>query len=145
MRLIDRRTGIELLERAECLERLAADVVGRLAIVVGGSPVVMPVNYAMDGESVVFRTAPGTKLDAAGRGDACFEIDGFDRSNRTGWSVAVTGRLEEVTAHDAALLDRVSRLPVDPWADGDRNHVVRLVPHVISGRRVGTLTDAQRK
>jgi nitroimidazol reductase NimA-like FMN-containing flavoprotein (pyridoxamine 5'-phosphate oxidase superfamily) len=136
MRFVDSRTGIEVLERRECLELLAGDVIGRVAVLSGGAPVVFPVNYALDGEAVVFRTAPGTKLAASGRGPASFEIDCFDREARSGWSVVVVGRLEEATAYDGALLDRVSHLPVEPWADGEKAYWMRLVPTRITGRRV---------
>lgn len=142
MKLIDARTGIEWLDRAECLRRLEADEIGRLAVVEGGSPHILPVNYRMDGDAVVFRTAAGTKLDAVGRAPACFEIDGFDRTTRTGWSVVVTGRLEEVEASTRAGR-RVRDLPVTPWADGERDHWVRLVGERITGRivRAGTGAD----
>jgi len=140
MRLLDPRSGIDVLEREECLELLESDLVGRLAVVSAGAPSVFPINYVMDDETVVFRTAPGTKLDAGPRAPACFEIDDFDRTNRTGWSVVVSGRLEEITAADAALLERVRALPVDPWAVGERDHWMRLVPRMITGRRVGRAT-----
>ena len=140
MRLLDPRSGIDVLEREECLELLESDLVGRLAVVSAGAPSVFPINYVMDDETVVFRTAPGTKLDAGPRAPACFEIDDFDRTNRTGWSVVVSGRLEEITAADAALLARVRALPVDPWAVGERDHWMRLVPRMITGRRVGRAT-----
>lgn len=137
MRIIDGRTGLEVLDQDTCLELLAADDVGRLAIGGAGAPVLMPVNYALDGETVVFRTDPGTKLERAGRwGRAAFEIDGFDREARTGWSVVVTGRLEEVTRYDAATLDRVTRLALQPWVGGEKQHWVRLVPRQITGRRL---------
>jgi uncharacterized protein len=78
MRLHDARTGIELVDHQLCLRLLAWDVIGRLAVVApGGSPMVFPVNYVLDGEAIVFRTAPGTKLDAGSGGQACFEIDQF--------------------------------------------------------------------
>jgi nitroimidazol reductase NimA-like FMN-containing flavoprotein (pyridoxamine 5'-phosphate oxidase superfamily) len=138
MRMIDRRTGLEVLDRDTCLELLAGDEVGRLAIAGRGAPILMPVNYALDGETVVFRTDPGTKLERAGRfGRAAFEIDRFDREARSGWSVVVTGRLEEVTDYDAATLERLTRLPLRPWARGEKQHWVRLVPSKITGRRVG--------
>ena len=136
MRLVDSRTGIEVLEREECLRLLAADDIGRLAVVSGGAPIIFPVNYAMDGEAVVIRTDPGTKLDAGGRAPACFEIDGLDRVRRAGWSVVVTGRLEEVTEFSSRDLARVRELEVHPWA-GDRSHWLRLAPTAITGRRVG--------
>lgn len=137
MRTVDARTGIEWLDRDECLRLLAADEIGRLAVVAGQSPEVFPVNYRMDGDAVVFRTGPGTKLDHGLRGPAAFEIDHFDRQHRTGWSVVVHGRLEEATAYDARTYERVQALPVDPWAGGDKSHWVRLVPERITGRRVG--------
>ncbi len=138
MRLRDAHSGIEVIDRALCLRLLAADEVGRLAVVSGGAPVILPVNYALDGEDVVFRTAPGTKLDAASRSPACFEIDAFDRATHHGWSVVVSGRLEEVDEHASRDLARLRSLPVTPWAEGDRDHWLRLVPSRITGRRVGT-------
>jgi uncharacterized protein len=136
MKLVDPHTGIEVIERAECLELLARDVVGRLAVVDHGAPVIFPVNYAMDGSDIVFRTDPGTKLDAQGRAPACFEIDSFDPSTRTGWSVVASGHLDEVTAHDRRRLDRLQALPIDPWAGGSKLHWMRLVPDRITGRHV---------
>jgi hypothetical protein len=39
-------------------------------------PVILPVNYVVDGDAPVFRTDPGTKLDAAAEGAAvAFEGD----------------------------------------------------------------------
>jgi len=133
---IDARTGLEIIPPDDCRQLLAADEIGRLAIVDGGTPAVFPVNYVFDGRSVVFRTAPGTKLSAARRSPATFEIDAFDREHRTGWSVVVTGRLEEVTEFDAAARDRVRALPVEPWAGGDRAHWMQLVVSRVSGRRI---------
>ncbi len=129
-------SGIDVIDREECLTLLAADETGRLAIIDGQRPVIFPVNYVLDGEDVVFRTAPGTKLDQGPRSPACFEIDSFDRQQQAGWSVVVNGRLEEVTRFDAARFERMSDLPVHPWATGDKDHVMRLVPSAITGRRI---------
>lgn len=134
--MLDARTGLEVIDPDECRRLLAADEVGRLALIDGGTPAVFPINYVVDGDAVVFRTAPGTKLSAGPRRRVAFEIDDFDRSRRTGWSVVVTGRLEEVTAYDAATLQRVTRLPVEPWAGGERAHWMRIVPDRITGRRI---------
>lgn len=134
MLLFDSRTGVEVIDRRGCLELLSTDEVGRLAIIEGGQPLILPVNYAMDGEVVVFRTGPGSKLRASRGGPGCFEIDGIDRDRRSGWSVVVRGRLEGVTSTDLPLLDRVREL-ADPWL-ADRSDIVRLVPWVISGRRI---------
>jgi nitroimidazol reductase NimA-like FMN-containing flavoprotein (pyridoxamine 5'-phosphate oxidase superfamily) len=141
MTLVD-RTGIRVIDRTECLSLLAAGTVGRVGIVAGGSPLVLPVNYAMDGESVVFRTGPGSKLDAARGRAACFEIDGFDLDSRAGWSVIARGRLEKITSFDGPTFARIRDL-AQPWLAGDRGHVLRLETVSISGRRVlpGPATD----
>lgn len=140
MRTVDARTGLEWLDEDECLRRLAADEIGRLAVIVGDSPAVFPVNYCLDGDAIVFRTDPGTKLANSARARACFEIDHFDRGLRSGWSVVVTGRLEEVTRYDPPTFDRVHKLSVRPWGGGEKSHWVRLVPDRITGRRVGGTT-----
>jgi len=136
MELVDRRTGIHVLDRAACLRHLEGQEVGRIGIVDGGTPLILPVNYAMDGDVVVLRTAPGAKLAAGPRAPACFEIDWFDPATRTGWSVLVVGRLEEVTPYQHRTWSRVQELGVDPWAGDDKSHWLRLVPDHISGRRV---------
>ena len=124
------------MSREECLERLAADSVGRLAVEDGLSPVIFPMNYALDGEAIVMRTAPGTKLGTGGHRHASFEIDEFDRADHTGWSVVVVGRLEEVTEFEASTWERIHLLPVTPWAKGEKPHWLRLVPARITGRRL---------
>jgi nitroimidazol reductase NimA-like FMN-containing flavoprotein (pyridoxamine 5'-phosphate oxidase superfamily) len=133
--------NVQVIDRDECLRLLAGDEIGRLAVVAGNTAIVLPVNYTLDGESVVFRTDPGTKLDQGPRARASFEVDAFDRERRTGWSVVATGRLEEVTMYDSTTFDRVRRLAVDPWAGGDKAHWMRLVPDRVTGRRVSRSAD----
>lgn len=137
--LIDRRTGIEIIERRECLALLAAEDLGRIGFLEGGSPLVLPVNYALDGEAIIFRSGEGSKLAAARRTSACFEIDGHDSARHEGWSVVARGRLEEVTPYEGPALERLAALP-HPWAEGDRGHVLRLVIDTLQGRRVRART-----
>jgi nitroimidazol reductase NimA-like FMN-containing flavoprotein (pyridoxamine 5'-phosphate oxidase superfamily) len=127
---------IEPLPRDECLRLLANDDVGRVAVNVFNLPVVFPVNYCLDGESVVFRTDEGTKQTRGPWAAASFEIDHFDRAAQEGWSVLVKGRLEEVTVADRATFDRVHALRLEPWGGGDKSHWMRLVAQEITGRRV---------
>lgn len=130
----DSRTGIEIIDRAECLALLASDSIGRLAIDEGGVPLILPVNYGLDGERIVLRTGDGAKLDAVHR-PVCFEIDHFDRVDRAGWSVVVRGRLVEVPPADRARFEQMN-LPPRPWADGERHHILYIEPTVVTGRRV---------
>jgi len=138
MNMIDSRTRIEKLTRDECVSLLATEEVGRIGVVVAQHPHVIPVNYVLDGEAIVFRTDVGTKLDGMTRSPIAFEVDHFDRRERRGWSVVVHGWAHEVTTLDAPdLLGRVAGLPLDTWAPGERPYLVRLAPLSITGRRVG--------
>jgi nitroimidazol reductase NimA-like FMN-containing flavoprotein (pyridoxamine 5'-phosphate oxidase superfamily) len=130
MKAVD-RTGVEMIDRDECLRLVGKRRVGRLGIVVGGEPVILPVNYALVGETVVFRSAPGSKVDMGPRAPACFEVDEFDESMASGWSVLIAGRLEEIGADEAGPAD------VTPWAPGTRDRWMRLVAGRVTGRRVG--------
>lgn len=125
-----------VLDRDQCLRLLATAEVGRLAVIAGNTPAIFPVNYALDGDTIVFRTDPGTKLAHGPRARASFEVDSLDHAGRAGWSVVATGRLEEVTQYDAPTFDRVRRLAIDPWAGGDKAHWMRLVPDRVTGRRI---------
>jgi len=138
MRTIDARTGLERISRDECIELLARQEVGRLIVVDGDRALVFPVNYAMDGDAVVFRTADGIKLSSARHHRVTFEVDKTDRDTRSGWSVVVQGVAQEVTNFDAVdVVRRLAELKVEPWAPGDKPHVIRIVPLQITGRRVG--------
>lgn len=134
MALVDGKTGIEIIERRECLELLAKDDFGRVGVLDGGHPLILPVNYAMDGEQVVFRSGEGTKLGAI-RGPACFEIDGHDSVAKTGWSVVVRGRLDEVLPQQQDAYARIKDLAA-PWSNSPKDHVLRIIPTSIRGRRI---------
>jgi len=135
MRTVSRHSGIEVIDADECLRLLAEEEIGRVAVVVGATPMIMPVNYALDGEAIVFRTMPGSRLDV-GQGHAAFEVDHFDKAHKAGWSVLVTGHLEGVSWYQAKDMQRLQELSVTPWAGGERNLWLRLRPSFITGRIV---------
>jgi uncharacterized protein len=123
------------LEENACLELLREHHFGRVAFMeqADGPPVIMPVNYLMYRETVVFRTDPNSKLGRAVQSTiAAFEIDGIDERERTGWSVLVSGRAEEV--RDTKQLDELGQTPLLPWAPGDRSQYVRITPELVTGR-----------
>lgn len=121
---------------AECLDRLRRSRVGRLAFVDRGEPMIVPVNYGMDGDSVILRTAPGSKLAAAeDEKPVAFEVDEFDPARRAGWSVVVRGVAEVVD--DPGEVAGLTKLGVWPWADMvQRNRWVRIRAFSITGRVV---------
>ena len=133
------------LSRPECLALLAASNFGRVVISAGRSqvPLIRPVSYGFDesSQSVVFRTLEGSKFHTLGRSaSACFEIDGHDPENESGWSVIVIGPTERITR--AADIDRIERLDVRTWPDGGRAHWMRIVARTVSGRRLMPVADA---
>lgn len=134
------RAAAEMLElsREECLHLLASHSFGRLAVVLpNGSPVIRPVNYVFDqpSQSVVFRTARGSKLHALLRASkAAFEIDGIDEDTQTGWSVIIEGVTAEVTVPND--IGRLNRLGLEPWAPGAKPHWVHIRAWTVSGRRI---------
>lgn len=134
------RPATEMVElsREECLRLLAAHSFGRLAVNMGeGTPVIRPVNYQFDqpSQSVVFRTAPGSKFHALLRAaDAAFEVDGIEERARTGWSVIICGVSDEVT--DEATVRRLDGLGLEPWAPGPKRHWMHIRAWTVSGRRI---------
>lgn len=129
--------GLEDLEPDECMRLLGSVGVGRVGVTIDALPAVLPVNYVVSGGAIVFRTVPGTKLDAATAGAVvAFEADAYGTAeDRSGWSVLVRGVAEEVT-HPAQLV-AARELPLESWAwDGGADRFVRIEPTVVTGRRI---------
>jgi len=127
-------SGMAVLGMDECLDRLRKSRVGRLAFMERGEPMILPVNHGMDGNCVIIRTAPGSKLLAAEyESPVAYEVDGFDADRRAGWSVVVRG--VAATVDDPAELARLSQLGVWPWADmTERNRWIRIRATSMTGR-----------
>lgn len=132
--------GLEILPFEACLRLLASVPLGRVSFSADGEVVVLPVNHAMDGQDVVFRTARGSKLAAAEEQDlVAFEADDYDRQARSGWSVLVTGRTAVVD--EEAEIQRLGRLGLHPWATAvERPFWVRIRPSSVTGRRIPGIT-----
>lgn len=135
MRLTDFSTGIEVIDRDECMQLLRDGSIGRVAVIDGGHPLILPVNYVVHEDLIVFRTGGGTKYGSAVRGGAvAFEIDEFHLDTHEAWSVVVSGRLEEVTS-----TDRVAELAMtglEPWSVATTDHWVVVHPERVTGRRI---------
>jgi nitroimidazol reductase NimA-like FMN-containing flavoprotein (pyridoxamine 5'-phosphate oxidase superfamily) len=126
-------TTFEAISKAECLQLLATQVIGRVAVAeFNAAPLVVPVNFVLDGEDVLFRTDYGTKFRRAVLGEqpVSFEVDAVDPGRRSGWSVLVQGDATE------ADVSQLGHLSLEPWAPGAKEHWVRLTARTISGRRI---------
>lgn len=130
------RNGLEVLGLDECMDLLAMVPVGRVAFIAEGAPLIVPVNHAVWHGGVAFRSAPGSKLDAAiMERYVAFEVDGLDREQRVGWSVVVQGVAE--TIDDPGDVNALDALGMQPWSPHVSNgRWVRIRPDVVSGRRV---------
>ncbi len=130
------QTRVHQLTRAEALELLQFHAfVGRIGFVVEGRPLILPVNYLADDDSIVFCTEPGTKLSAIGGGArVVFEVDESRPLDHAGWSVLVKGTAHEIT--DDSELDELRRGPLHSWATRSSGHWVRLSIDEVTGRRI---------
>ena len=127
---------MHVLTTDECWRRLEDHPakVGRLGTG-GPSPDILPVNYVVDGRSVVFRTAAGKKLAAVdGRERVVFEVDDIEPDSARGWSVILRGFAEHVTDPDEVA--RLERLPLQPWDRSPKTAYVRVTTHMVSGREI---------
>ncbi|HWM22999.1 MAG TPA: pyridoxamine 5'-phosphate oxidase family protein [Ilumatobacteraceae bacterium] len=130
---------VENLSLSECWDLLRREVVGRLAVALADTPDIFPINYIVDHGSIVFRSAPGTKLAAAVLGcGVAFEIDGYDTVDTTAWSVVVKGvarRIESMKDYIEA-----DDLPLFPWHAAPKPEIVRIEPEIVTGRRFHAVT-----
>ena len=126
---------LEVLTEGVCLDLLRANSFGRVAIVVGGQPLVFPVNYGMDGDRVVIRTGPGTKLRWAPNSRVAFEIDEVDRDHGLAWSVLMQGVAQDVRRAAGGYGRALRAVTVEPAAPGERDDRLAIQPRVITGRR----------
>lgn len=135
------RDDVEELSTDDCWALLRGAAVARLAVCVEGHPEIFPINYVVDGETVVFRSAEGTKVSAAlAQPQVAVEIDGHDPAAGQAWSVVVKGRAEAVRpGHD---LMQALELPLFPWQSGPKNRFLRVLPAAVTGRRF-TVTNPQ--
>jgi len=121
------------LDAAQCWDLLRGVEVGHLAVVVDGGPEIFPVNFVVENETVVLRTAEGTKLAAATEARVAFEVDGLDTEDDQAWSVVLKGIAHEVRELDD-LVD-VAGLPLAPLSGSPKTRFLRIEGEQITGRR----------
>ncbi len=132
---------LEVLSEETCLQLLAENTIGRLVFAIAGRPEIFPVNYAMYGEVVVLRTAPGAKLRHAPNRRVAFEIDGIDPVTGLAWSVVVKGIAEDITSRSDPFSIVRREIKVRTMAPGDRKHSLAIYPAEVSGRRFRPQSD----
>jgi nitroimidazol reductase NimA-like FMN-containing flavoprotein (pyridoxamine 5'-phosphate oxidase superfamily)/DNA-binding transcriptional regulator YiaG len=133
-----RPAGLRVVRKlmpAECRRLIAPGGVGRIAFGTLSGPVVVPVNFAVLADTLVVRTAEGTVIDGHADEQVALEVDHIDEALCQGWSVLVRGPARRVT-----LLAELRRLQEEaavwPWAGGEREVYMRIIPREVTGRRI---------
>lgn len=118
------------LSAEQCWEMLRTHEFGRMAFHLAEEVHITPVNYAVDGDTLLFRSAEGSKLLAVAMNpDICFEIDEY--GEETAQSVIVRGRARILDEHEE---HRAENVPLRPWVPTLKYNVVEIAPSSITGR-----------
>ncbi|MFE8946894.1 DUF1918 domain-containing protein [Streptomyces sp. NPDC007856] len=123
------------LSADECRALLSTHGVGRVAVSTPDGPAVVPVNYEVIGDAIVYRTMPDSVPAAAVGAEVAFEVDHVDEVMSQGWSVLVVGPARVVTEHDVVRRP-AEQVHTEPWAGGKREMWVSIQPKRLTGRRI---------
>lgn len=122
----------QVLSEAEYWARLESVEFSRMAYHLADEVHIAPVNYAVDGHAIVFRTAEGSKLlGVVMNEDVAFEIDSIDDDSETAWSVIARGKAHILEGDEAREADN---LRLRPWVAERKFNVVAIRIEEISGR-----------
>jgi uncharacterized protein len=129
------QAGLEILHLGDMFRLLATVPVGRIGFMADDEVAVLPVMFLVDGQDVVFRTYPGSKLSNIDLGHyVCFEVDSYDADAKTGWSVVARGLVEKESEASCARLDTPD---MDSWGGSAETRLwMRIRPASITGRRI---------
>lgn len=123
--------AVTTLTPEEAWALLTTQKVGRLVTRVTDFLDIVPLNYVVDGESIVFRTAAGSKLSQLTiNNEIAFETDSFD--DVSGWSVVIHGTAAKVEIEAEILA--CEKLDLKPFVATMKPNFVRITPRSISGR-----------
>lgn len=136
---------LEPLSQEESWRLISAGGIGRIGFSGRFGPTILPVNYKVHENAIVFRTAENSPMGedlrtgiAHAEYKVAFEIDRYDEATRTGWSVLVQGDAHHVDAGPER--DALAGIGVQAWVAGHRDLFLRIVPTRVTGRRVGPAT-----
>ncbi len=124
------------LTKPQSLELLSSVQVGRLAFVHRSLPAIRPVNYLLDGHSIIVRATAGAAItEVVGhRGMVvAFEADAIDATRQLGWSVIVVGTARLITDQAVAAGYRAR---LEPWVAGPAEDVISISADIVHGYRL---------
>jgi nitroimidazol reductase NimA-like FMN-containing flavoprotein (pyridoxamine 5'-phosphate oxidase superfamily) len=121
----------------DCRRLIMNGGVGRVAFQSASGQHIVPVNFQLDGDSVVFRTRPDTELGrVAPVPEAAFEVDELDVDAQSGWSVVAKGRIDVIPDDFETAAIRFFGKDPRPWASGARRLYLRLTWRELTGREL---------
>ncbi|QIM16011.1 pyridoxamine 5'-phosphate oxidase family protein [Leucobacter insecticola] len=124
-------SAVTVLSEQESWELVRTQRVGRLVTRVGEVVDIAPINFVVDGSSLVFRTAAGSKLSELTINDAVvFQVDSYGGAD--GWSVVLRGTARVLEGGDEVLA--AAALPLRPFVSTVKPTFVRIEIASLSGR-----------
>ena len=123
---------ITVLDDREAWTLLSSVSLGRLVTSFGGQLEIFPVNFVTQNDTVLFRTAEGTKLFTTVMNEkVLFEAD--DHTVAEGWSVIVRGTARLLIS--AEEIREADQTVLTPWVPTEKLRYVRVTPAEVSARR----------
>ena len=124
----------EILDETTCRTLLATQAVGRIAYVWNGDPHIVPVNFVVTDDRIVFRSDPGDKVEHLPLHRVCFEAD--EVGPTVAWSVVVHGVARDVTTALNEEYERMRHQKVATFAVLADPHWIAIDIETIEGRRL---------
>jgi len=131
---------LDVLSPDDCYALLTEEAIGRVVYADEDGPAAVPVNFALAGHDIVFRSDPGSKIGGLRDRPVAFEVDHIDPASRAGWSVLVRGAVDIIESEQVpTLLGRLHGAPPLPWKKGIHGIWVVITPKTVTGRRLADL------
>jgi uncharacterized protein len=124
--------NVQTLTGDQCLIRLSQQRIGRVSLSKDALPIIVPVDYARDGDSIVFRARHHSMLaPACDKAVIAFEVDEFSAVSDAGWSVQVVGMATLLAASERshALTLGLPRVVGDDGHEFIRLRLARISGH----------------
>ena len=121
---------VRKLDKSECWDFLGRSTFARLAYHLRGHTRIAPINYALDGQRIIFRTAEGSKFYALKVEDrVALEIDEHDAA--TARSVVIQGHVSEILQPEEI---KDATVHLRPWVRTEKKHVLAIAVDKVTGR-----------
>ena len=134
--------GRREISRNECLDLLTHAKVGRVVFMRGAVPEVIPVCYAVAGESVVFGVHSTSPVAHELEGTvAAFQVDSFDSERECGWHVRAVGTFGPAVAPDELAV--AGAVVPRPWTIGEAlERILQIDLEVLNGYAIDDTAEA---